>query len=462
MLHFLGLIARVSRQAIPMTANTLFNKILQKFRGGGAEGTLLRGAGSVMLINPLSLALSFLINSILLPRVMSIDSLGIYTVAMGWLQIFIFISLLGQDTSLLRFIPQYVVKHQWGHLKGLITTCIKYSQGIGILIALALGMVLLFINPYPSPEKKLTFLVTLPLIPLLALTGIREAALRGLKRTFQAYIPDSIVRPLALSVLVLGTYLFIQKPVTAPLLMLLSTASILVAMFLGGYWLLRALPKETIVTPATYEKSLWFRVSLPLILISGMGIILKRCDLIMLDMLQGEAVAGYYGAAVRLSDLATFGLTAVNAVAVPMISELYNKGSHQELQKMIALAARGIFVITLLVTLVLIFAGKFLLGLSGANFVIAYTPLIILLAGQIINALCGSVGYLMTMTGHQNQAAYIIVSGTVLNIILNAILIPLFGMTGSAIATALTTALWNLAMLIYVIKKLKLNPTVIQ
>ncbi len=444
-----------------MTANTLFNKILQKFRGGGAEGTLLRGAGSLILLNPLSLIISFIVMSILIPRIMPPESVGIYGVAMSYLQIFVLVSLLGQDISLMRFIPQYSVQGKWGHIKGIISRSIKNSQTVALPLTLLLAGVIYLLRGQLGPEKTLTYFMTLPLIPILSLTGIRESSLRSLKNVVYSYIPDSIVRPFILGLLALIVFLWTSHAITAPLLMGLSIAAVLCSTILGAYFLFKSMPASVLNATAEFESSHWLKVSLPLFFISAMNLVLKRTDILMLDLLQGAEAVAYYSVATRLADLAAFGLLVVNMIAAPMISELYNKGNHKELQKMITLAARGIFVLTLLITLILIFGGKLLLGVSGPQYVIGYTPLLILLAGQAVNSLSGSVGFIMTMTGYQNQAAMIIASGSVLSIILNALLIPPFGMNGAAIATSITTALWNIVMLIFVIKKLKLNPTVI-
>jgi O-antigen/teichoic acid export membrane protein len=443
-----------------MTNNTL-GKILQKFKGGGAEGTLLRGAGSLVLLNPLSLAISFVVMSILLPRVMSTESYGIYSVAMNYLQLFVLLALMGQDTSLMRFVPQYTVQGKWGLLRGIISKTIQVAQIVAIPLALVLALVIYWLSPNLGPEKSLTFFVTLPLIPILCFTGIREATLRSLKKVVYSYVPDSIVRPLVLGVLALGVSFWIQRPITAPMLMALGVAAVLCSTLLGSYWLYKSLPDQVVRATPEYESNHWIKVSLPLFFISGMNLILKRTDVLMLDILQGAASVAYYTVATRLADLAAFGLLVVNMIAAPMISELFNKGNRQELQRIITLAARGIFVLTLMITLVLIFGGKLLLGISGSDYTIAYPALLILLAGQVVNALSGSVGFIMTMTGYQNQAAMIVAGGAVLSILLNAILIPPFGMNGAAIATAITTALWNILMLIFVMKKLKLNPTVI-
>jgi O-antigen/teichoic acid export membrane protein len=444
-----------------MVAGTL-NKILQRVKGSGSEGTLLRGAGSLLIFNPLGQFISLLVMSVLLTRVMTNESFGIYNVAMTYLQIFVWLSLMGQDTALVRFIPQYMTHNKWGHLRGVIAHSIKYSLIVALSLVAVLLVVLYFMSPKLGAEKTYAYLMTLPLIPILAFTGIREASLRSLKRVVYAFVPDSIVRPFVLGVLALIIFLLTRHIISAPQLMGLSVIAVICSSLLGWFWLYKSLPQATYQTPAEYEPSLWLKVSLPLFFISGMNLILKRTDILMLDWLQGPIQVAYFSNAVRYADLATFGLLIVNMIAAPMISELYNKGDRKELQNIITLAARGIFVLTLLISIVLIFAGKFLLGISGPEFTVAYTPLLILLAGQAINALSGSVGFIMTMTGHQNQAAMIIAGGAVLNIILNALLIPRFGMTGSAIATSITTALWNIIMLVYVIKKLKLNPTVIQ
>jgi O-antigen/teichoic acid export membrane protein len=118
------------------------------------------------------------------------------------------------------------------------------------------------------------------------------------------------------------------------------------------------------------------------------------------------------------------------------------------------------------VAVIIVLFGKTILGLFGPGFIIAYVPLVILLTGQTINAMSGSVGFLMTMTGYEKQAAWIIGTGATANIALNAVLIPLFGILGAArilgaaIATASTTALWNVAMLIFVRKRLGIDPTI--
>jgi O-antigen/teichoic acid export membrane protein len=154
-----------------------------------------------------------------------------------------------------------------------------------------------------------------------------------------------------------------------------------------------------------------------------------------------------------------FAIGAVNAALAPMISALHASGKVKELQRVVTLAARGIAFFCVPAGLVLVFAGEPILGLFGAEFKAGYRALVILAGGQLVNALSGSVGLLTMMTGHQGRAVRVVAVCVLLNILLNAILIPRFGIAGAAAATAATTILSNLLLLVYVVRHLGINPT---
>jgi O-antigen/teichoic acid export membrane protein len=161
------------------------------------------------------------------------------------------------------------------------------------------------------------------------------------------------------------------------------------------------------------------------------------------------------------SQMVFLGLSAINVIAAPMISELYWHDRHAELRRLVRLAALGVVATAFPAVILLVVFGRPILRLFGPAFVTGYAALVILCCGQLINALAGSVGFLMTMTGHQKQAAVIVAVTATLNVALNLLLIPPYGMAGAAAATAVTTAAWNLAMLAYVWTVLRINPTLV-
>ena len=82
----------------------------------------------------------------------------------------------------------------------------------------------------------------------------------------------------------------------------------------------------------------------------------------------------------------------------------------------------------------------------GVAFETAYVPLLILCIGQLVNASMGSVASLLNMTGHERETTKSVLVGAVVNVVLNLSLVPVWGMTGAAIATASTLIVWNLIM----------------
>jgi len=186
----------------------------------------------------------------------------------------------------------------------------------------------------------------------------------------------------------------------------------------------------------------------------------KHTGLIILGNLMNDEAVGIFGAAMRVTMVSTFGLSAANMIVAPMISELYHKNKLSELQRLLTMVALGIFCVTAVFVGILIVGGKWMLSLFGYGFVEGFLPMIVLLIGEICNALCGSVGFIMVMTGHQNAAAIIVAGSLIINVLMCFLLIPPLGLTGSAIATCCATLFWNFAMLVYVNRKLHLNPSV--
>ena len=95
---------------------------------------------------------------------------------------------------------------------------------------------------------------------------------------------------------------------------------------------------------------------------------------------------------------------------------------------------------------------SFVLDFFGEEFTAGVIPLIILAIGQIINALCGPVMYLLNMTGKEKQARNIIIIASIINVALNLYFIPFYGLIGAAIATVVSTVVWNI-MAVFQIKR---------
>ena len=82
----------------------------------------------------------------------------------------------------------------------------------------------------------------------------------------------------------------------------------------------------------------------------------------------------------------------------------------------------------------------------GEEYADGRIALAILCVGQLTNALVGSVGFLLNMTGNERDVAKGFAIAAIINIALNLVLIPLFGIEGAAFATAVSMMVWNVLL----------------
>ena len=416
-----------------------------------------------MLVRVIAVGIAFGVH-VLLARLTGADQYGIFLYALTWVGLLLFGATLGMDNLLLRFVSAYNAKRQWGLLSGVLrfttrcvlSACLVMGSGVSVVVWV------LHTNGYIGTDLALTFVIGFfCFLPVSGLVGLRQSALRGLKHVVKAALPNTVIRPILLAAAAAVIHVVIGDSMKAPHVMAANTVCALVALVTAAAWLSRAMPDGVEEAGVEITGREWLGVSLPLLLISGMHLVLGRIDIVMIGaMLESKDVA-VYGSATRIARLLTFGLAGVNAIAAPMFSELHSQGKHDELQRIVTLAARGIFICTVAAGAFLVCLGRPMLALFGSVFTAGHVPLLILLAGHAVGSLVGPVGFLMIMTGRQNQAAMILGVAAVVNIIGNAFCIPRFGLPGAAMTTAFTTMLWSLVMLAYVRCRLGIMPTVV-
>jgi len=190
-----------------------------------------------------------------------------------------------------------------------------------------------------------------------------------------------------------------------------------------------------------------------------MQVIMGRIDVVMLGYYLDVSEVGLYNAAVQLTTIAAFGLVAANTIAAPMISSYHAQGNRAALQKTVSLTALGAAGFSLLVVSGFLFFGRFALQLFGEAYLASWSALWILLAARMGSALAGPVGWILAMTGQQKYLSKVLIIFALADVILNMILIPIWGIKGAAMATMVVTILSNGVMGYHVFRKLSINPT---
>jgi O-antigen/teichoic acid export membrane protein len=222
------------------------------------------------------------------------------------------------------------------------------------------------------------------------------------------------------------------------------------------------MPKQARQAVPHYQSQAWARSAAPLLFLGGMSFINTQTDVLMLASISGSAPAGIYQAAVRGAEFVAFSLMIVNMAIQPTLSRLYASGDLKRLQRVITASARVALLFALPVALVIVmFAKPIMVMVFGQEFGAGAICLIILSGAQVINAAMGSVGQILNMTGYEKDAAQGMAIGAIANVLLNAILIPVWDITGAAVATGASLVIWNLVLAIKVQQRLGLMPSAI-
>jgi len=348
-------------------------------------------------------------------------------------------------TLLIREVARYHYASQWGLLRGILQ---RANQAVFILslvvfLVVAIGVSLLADNC--SSTQFTTFGWSLLLLPLVALNRLREAALQGLRKVVVAQMPEKLLQPAILLVLVVSASQV--GGLTPPLAMAFYCVAATASFFVGTMLLFRALPEEVRSSNPCYDDPAWFSSVLPLSLLGGLQIINSQTDIFMLGLLATKEEVGFYRVAFSGAALVIFVLLAVNSVLAPYIARSYRAGDMLQLQRMVTMCGRLSLVAAFFVLSLFILLGRPIISVVyGVDFNDAYIPLVVLCIGQLFNASLGSSSLLLNMTGYERETLKCSLISAILNVTLNITLIPAFGVIGAAIATTVTLIIWRLTL----------------
>lgn len=437
--------------------STLTSRLLPWLNLGSKDSLrshLIKGAIGSFILKSCGLLLQ-LTAGIFIARSLGASGYGTYAYALAIINLLTIPTVMGLPQLITRNVAIYHVKNEFGLMRGLL---VRSNQAVFIL-SLIMAFIALFISLTiinGSDKIRLqTFLISLILLPILALKNLRMAALRGLKHVVLSLMPETLFRPGFFIIFLLMGIVFLPSGMSPQKVMIFQVSAASIAFFLGVVFLLRALPENTKTTVSQFETRTWLKSAIPFMFLGAMQIVNKQTDIVMLGIFRSIEQVGIYRAVVQGATLVAFVLTAVNVVLLPTVAGLHAKGDKKRLQRIVTYSARAILAATFPIILVFVFWGRWLLvTFFGQEFGDGTTALSILCIGQLVNASMGSVALILNMTGHERDAARGVAIAAVLNIFINALLIPKFGMEGAAAASTISLITWNVFMFFWVYKRI--------
>ncbi len=420
------------------------------------SGRLSRNAVGSVIVRVAAVLLAFFVN-VVLARSLGVSEYGLFVYAVGWLNILLILANFGFDKLLVREIAIYQSHEEWGKLKGIYQFSATRTAAIALVIGFFLFGIIYFITRSHS-YAPVFYLVAL-LVPILALMRIQQATLQGLNFIAVGQLPELVIQPLILLILILAFFYSLGPSLIASQIMILNVIAGSVALFVGSRLVRRSFPLKTFEAHKIVDSHNWLPSLAPLMLVGGIYILNDQLATVLLGSLSDSRQVAIFSVAERWSRFIVFMLYSLNPALAPIFASLYAHNEKERLQRVVTLSAQVIAFFALIPLLAFAIAPKLFLSVFGNEFSLARIPLMILSVGQFMNAFTGSVGVLLSMTGYERIVVLGAGVGIAVNLLVGFLLIPDLHATGAAIGTSASAIVTNIVLSIFVFHKLKLFPT---
>ena len=419
---------------------------------------LLKGSSTTFVVRILGLLVNFLFIFIV-SRFYGAKVLGIYALSLTLLHIISIAGKIGMDVAIMKYISEFSLNRKWNSIDIISRKTIK----LVLPISLVLTLLLIFFSDQIATSVfnkgyigKYFRIVSIAIIPNIFLL-INAEKLRGLKEIRSYSFLQFFSIPF-LSFLIIGGSLILIHNEYIPVVVL--TISVIIT-FVISMFLWRGSFEKRILNfpgkgPGHDSSSLRYRelisLAVPIMFTNSLVLLMGWTDTIMLGVFRTTFEIGIYRVPLKLSVITATTLIAINSILGPKISELWSKKDIDGIKRIVQQSTIIIFSISLPCIILFWVFPKPILGIFGNDFKAASTVLVILSIGQLFNAIVGPVGSMLIMTGKQVVLQNIVLIGSVINIILNFLLIPPFGINGASTASMVSLIFINLTSFFYIRK----------
>jgi O-antigen/teichoic acid export membrane protein len=410
----------------------------------------------VFLTRTGGLGLAF-VSNLALTRWLGISAYGQYVYIIAWVTI-LTIPSVGMGTLVVRETAVARRREDEAAFGGLIRWSSLNSLWIGAVLAL-LGIVAVCISETRvHRELQMAYILGFAAIPLLYSQNLATAIFRGCKRVDLAVFLNDILSPLLISAWAGGCLLIGIKASAS--MALGGRLAVLSLVLLSFAWLLPRVNFRWRWSRSGYEQIGAWRESLySLASLKAVNVVAGRLPLLMLGYVSGPEAAALFSLSARMAETVSFALWIVAMTTGPLLAEFHANRDYRAMQKLLTRSTIAISFWAVPIALGLVIAGRWLLGWFGPRFPAAYPILVVLVIGQTVNSITGTVGLTMNMGGLERVVLKAQAVGLAITAVLCLALIPLWGPLGAAVGAAMALIFWNIILAIQLHRRLGIAST---
>ncbi|MCP5048160.1 MAG: flippase, partial [bacterium] len=389
------------------------------------------------------------LSRILLARYFGQSYYGMLSVGVAVLMIAAAVGSLGLDTGISRFVALLKGQQKEDELE----TYVRAGAKILVISAICSAIVIFIGAPYLAHFLKggdtLTLLIKFfaLVVPFLIMLNYNMGILRGFKDMKAITTFFNIIR-VVVRVLGILAIIFLGAGVLAVPGAYLAAMAVPLA---GSYFYIRNRypvfnkPGRGVVKGGMGEppglgspEAKLLRFSLPLSFSQIALMVRKWFSIILVGFFLPPALVGLYSTAEPIAHVVTIFLLSINKILLPVLSNLLGEGKEGnggEIGDIYQTVARWSLILTLpLFFALVVFPNEVLTFFFGAQYAPAGSILRILVVGMFVNASIGSFDQMLQAYGKTVPLLWLTAIGTVLSLVLLALLVPSYGVEGAAVA----------------------------
>jgi O-antigen/teichoic acid export membrane protein len=421
-----------------------------------------RGLGVSAVVNLAAGGVGALLNLLLaavVARHLGVAAAGTYFIVVAAFMIAANIFELGADTGLVRFVSAARAVGQTEDVPRLMRTAIRPVLVGCALSIVATAVVLSAVGEIDGLSPWL-LLGASAVAGALSMTALFLGVTRGLGDTFAYPVLLNLVLP-AGRLAAIGVAVLAGWGVSGVLVAWLAPIPLVLVLAAAISWrLVRSVTRSRGREPdsgrqRSLEVSFW-RFSAARGVSAGVEILLEWVDVLLVGALASPAEAAVYGVVTRCLRASEVVQQAARIVAGPQISAALARGDVAHVREVYGLISAAMIWLTWPFFIVLAVFGDQVLRIFGPGFTDGAIPMAVLAGAMALATAAGAVQTILLMGGRSTWQLADKTGALVLNVVLDLLFIPWWGISGAAIAWAVTIVvdtaivLWQVQVLMRV------------
>ena len=379
---------------------------------------------------------------IVIANMLGLSDYGRFVTFRSWGQMLANFPNRGYRGAVVRFLPGYAEVGDADSYRSMIRHSRRTTLVGGSALAVAAAAVGLALDLGPA----VSVILAMAIIPILASLTMLQAILQAQDRFVTANFIVQMLEPALLAV-ALGVAWFLT-PIDVPVALAAGLIAMLVSVLVAAN---RSEARTRSLVGRSDARTVdpsWGPAARSFYLGQLAIAVIVMADILILALFVSPAEVGLYSMASRIATLGRMANSGLESIVSPRIARAWTQSDVPGIQRIVSQSIAISSVPTIGFAAFLVVFREEVLGLIGDEYRAAGTYLLLLLIGNVVNALTGPSGYVVSLTGNEQLHARIMTVSAIVLVLGCFVAGPVAGTIGVAVVRTFVNVAWNLALVV--------------